>query len=171
MALHISNIFQVYWPIRNQTQETVFFLPAGHHSSGYKNYDDSLQHPRSGLIGHIPGRGYLCHPRHCQSLQVVAAHVGALIRQQLAVEHRHRALNSSRHSLYSLLISHGDLRILRVLCGGMMSTWHFFSIWVEVAATVSSSAGGGSSCTGGGSSESSWLADTVHCPSFLVSTS
>lgn len=41
-------------------------------------------------MGHNPCHGHHCHPRHCQclSLQDVAAQVGVLNRQQLAVVHR-----------------------------------------------------------------------------------
>lgn len=55
--LTTCHFFQVCWPSRTQTQETGFLLLAGLHSSGYTNHDDSLQHPRSGLTGHNPGRG------------------------------------------------------------------------------------------------------------------
>lgn len=74
MALHISHIFQVLWSSRTQTQETVFLLLVGHHSSVNKNHNDSLQHPPSGLMGHNPGPGHHGHPRQCHSysLQVVA---------------------------------------------------------------------------------------------------
>lgn len=88
MALNISHIFQVCWPRRTQTQETVFLLLAGHYFSGYKNNDDSLQHCPFFLMGHNSSRGNYGHPRHCNYFQVVAAQVRLLIQQQLAVEHR-----------------------------------------------------------------------------------
>lgn len=108
------------------------------------------------------------HCRHClcHSLQ---AQVGALIRPQLAVEHRQtaRTLNNSR---YSLLISHGDLNLSCPLWRtdiNLAFLFHlgrggnncYFTGWL------------GSSCKGGGTSRFSWWADTVHCPSFFVSTS
>lgn len=121
------------------------------------------------ILRHNPGRFHHCH--HCLSFSSGAGWSANPAATRSGTPSDRLEHWTQVDTVFTGFTSVMETWILRVLCGGRMSTWHFFSIWVEVATTVTLSAGGGSSCTGGGTSGSSWWADTVHSPSFFVSTS